>query len=77
MQKYCIIKKMCFGDTMAKDILVSIKNASTTNGGAFQGWGTSLCWWANRIGYSPVLTEKSAELFYSKKGLDLNMLHYW
>lgn len=67
---------MCFGDIMAKEILVSIKNASTSNNGAFQGWGTSLCWWANCIGYSPILTEKSAELFYSKKGLNLNIMRY-
>jgi len=61
---------------MAKEIIISAKNASTTNNGAFQGWGTSLCWWANRVGYSPVLTEKSAELFYSEKGLNLNIMRY-
>ncbi len=61
---------------MAKEIIISTKNASTTNGGIFQGWGTSLCWWANRIGYSPALTEKSAELFYSDKGLNLNIMRY-
>ena len=61
---------------MAKEIIISTKNASTTNNGIFQGWGTSLCWWANRIGYSPVLTKKSAELFYSNKGLNLNIMRY-
>ncbi len=61
---------------MAKEIIISTKNASTTNNGAFQGWGTSLCWWANRIGYSPVLTNKSAELFYSRNGLNLNIMRY-
>ena len=50
---------------MAKEIIISTKNASTTNGGAFQGWGTSLCWWANRVGYSPALTNKAAELLES------------
>ena len=74
--KYCIIKKMCPGDFMSKETVISAKNASTTNGGAFQGWGTSLCWWANRIGYSPVLTKKSAKLFYSDKGLNLNIMRY-
>ncbi len=76
MQKYCIIRKMAVGDVMSKEIIISTKNASTTNFGIFQGWGTSLCWWANRLGYSPVLTEKSAELFYSDKGLNLNIIRY-
>lgn len=74
--KILYYEKNVFGDIMAKEILISAKNASTTNNGAFQGWGTSLCWWANRIGYSPVLTEKSAELFYSDKGLNLNIMRY-
>ncbi len=61
---------------MSKEIIISTKNASTTNNGVFQGWGTSLCWWANRVGYSSVLTKKSAELFYSHKGLNLNIMRY-
>lgn len=57
-------------------------NASTfndTNGdglGEFEGWGTSLCWWANRIGYSEALTSEAAELFYSDSGLDMNIGRY-
>ena len=49
---------------------------STTNNGVFQGWGTSLCWWANRIGYSPVLTEKASELFFGESGLRMNIMRY-
>ncbi len=64
------------GDYMAKNIIISVNNASTTNNGIFQGWGTSLCWWANRLGYSDVLTEKSAELFYGKNGLRFNIMRY-
>ncbi len=59
-----------------KTIKISLENKSTSNNGYFQGWGTSLCWWANRIGYSPELTEKAAELFYSKNGLNLNIMRY-
>ena len=70
------MKEKCSGDIVAKEIIISTKNASTTNNGIFQGWGSSLCWWANRIGYSPVLTKKSAELFYSDKGLNLNIMRY-
>ena len=57
-------------------------NASTfndTNGdglGEFEGWGTSLCWWANRIGYSEQLTSQAAELFFSDEGLDMNIGRY-
>ncbi len=57
-------------------ISVNLKNKSTSNNGKFQGWGTSLCWWANRVGYSPVLTEKSAKLFFAKEGLNLNIMRY-
>ena len=24
--------------------------------GEFEGWGTSLCWWANRLGYDATMT---------------------
>ena len=61
---------------MENFIRISKNNASKTNNGKFEGWGTSLCWWAHRIGYSPELTKKSAELFFSNKGLDLNIMRY-
>lgn len=57
-------------------IKISKENASTTNNGRFQGWGTSLCWWAHRVGYSPVLTENAARLFFGDEGLDLNIMRY-
>ncbi len=55
---------------------VSAKNFSITNNGVFEGWGTSLCWWAHRLGYSEKLSEKAAELFFSEKGLNLNIMRY-
>ncbi len=57
-------------------VRVSPLNASTTNGGCFEGWGTSLCWWANRIGYSDSLSQQAADLFYGDEGLDLNIMRY-
>ena len=52
-------------------------NASTFNGGKFQGFGTSFCWWPNRLGYSDDLAEKSATAFYDKdKGLGLTIIRY-
>ncbi len=59
-----------------KNIIVHFNNPSVTNNGKFQGWGTSLCWWANRLGYSPILTGKAAKLFFSKEGLNLNIMRY-
>lgn len=44
--------------------------------GEFEGWGTSLCWWANRIGYSETLTSEAARLFFSDEGLDMNIGRY-
>ncbi len=45
--------------------------------GEFQGFGTSLCWWANRVGYSEALTEQAAEAFYDKeKGLGMTIGRY-
>ena len=51
-------------------------NALTFNNGEFEGWGTSLCWWANRVGYDETLTNKAAELFYSDNGLSLDIARY-
>lgn len=54
-----------------------MKNAVTTGGGSFKGWGTSLCWWANRVGGSEKLVRAAAELFFDKeKGLGLNIMRY-
>ncbi len=45
--------------------------------GEFEGWGTSLCWWANRVGYSDELTDRAAVAFFDKeKGLGLNIGRY-
>ena len=50
---------------------------SPFNNGKFEGWGTSLCWWANRIGYSDVLAQKAAELlFNAETGLGMNIARY-
>lgn len=49
---------------------------SRINDGVFQGWGTSLCWWANRIGYSDMLSEEAAQDFFGKEGLKLNIVRY-
>ncbi len=57
-------------------VIINLNNPSKSNTGKFQGWGTSLCWWANRIGYSQELTEKAAKLFFSEEGLNFNIMRY-
>ena len=49
---------------------------SPFNDGVFEGWGTSMGWWGNRIGYSDKLAQDSAELFYSEDGLGLDIVRY-
>lgn len=56
-----------------KNIIIDKKNLFPRT---FRGWGTSLCWWANRIGYSEKMTEDSARLFFSTEGLGLNVMRY-
>ena len=51
-------------------------DASPFNNGEFQGWGTSLCWWANRLGYSEKLTQQAADAFFSEEGLGLDVARY-
>ena len=57
---------------------VSISPASTyeINDGVFEGWGTSLCWWANRLGYSDSLAQQAADAFYGDNGLRLNIARF-
>lgn len=42
----------------------------------FEGWGTSLCWWANRLGYSEKMTRQAADVFFSENGLGLDIARY-
>ncbi|PWT26561.1 glycoside hydrolase [Butyrivibrio fibrisolvens] len=68
---------------ISKTVTLSLQNAQKFNDtnkdgyGEFQGWGTSLCWWANRVGYSEELTLLTAEAFFDKeKGLGMNIGRY-
>ncbi|MGN0244271.1 MAG: glycoside hydrolase [Lachnospiraceae bacterium] len=63
-------------ETAATLVTLDPSNHSEVNNGIFEGWGTSLCWWANRIGYDETLTEQAAELFYSEDGLGLDIARY-
>ncbi len=63
--------------TQTVRISVSDENSITTNDSKWQGWGTSLCWWANRIGYNEKLVGLSADAFFNAdRGLGLNIMRY-
>lgn len=58
-------------------IVIDPMNMSCTNGGVFEGWGTSLCWYGNRIGGSEKASSEAAELMYNAEtGLGLNIIRY-
>ncbi|MCR5824277.1 MAG: hypothetical protein K6G60_07610 [Lachnospiraceae bacterium] len=66
-----------------KTVKIGLSGAQTFNDknkdgyGEFEGWGTSLCWWANRLGYSITLAEKSARAFFDPvKGIGMNIGRY-
>ena len=57
-------------------VTVSPYDVYDINGGKFEGWGTSLCWWANRVGYSDTLAQQCADTFFSPEGLGLNIARF-
>ncbi|WP_035766125.1 glycoside hydrolase [Butyrivibrio sp. NC2002] len=66
-----------------KIVKISTSDVSTFNDtdndglGEFQGFGTSLCWWANRVGYSTELSDLAAKLFFNPdEGLGLTIGRY-
>lgn len=63
-------------DNTVTTVKLDPSNASPFNNGRFEGWGTSLCWWANRVGYSEKLTEQAGKLFFSEDGLGLDIARY-
>ncbi len=58
------------------NVKVSMQDASSFNDGKFEGFGTSFCWWANRIGYDDKLSKEAASAFYSEDGLNMNIIRY-
>ncbi len=67
---------MIMADTTYTVVKLDPSDASPFNNGEFQGWGTSLCWWANRVGYSEKMTKQAADLFFSDEGLSLDIARY-
>lgn len=57
-------------------VTISPMDTYAINNGVFEGWGTSLCWWANRIGYSDSLAQQAADAFYGENGLRMNIARF-
>ena len=72
-----LLTGVCGGaaDSARPDAHVTVRFPSG-DASPFEGWGTSLCWWANRIGYSDTLSQKAALLFFSDMGLRMNIMRY-
>lgn len=65
-----------FSAGAAATVTLSPYSTYEINDGVFEGWGTSLCWWANRVGYSDTLSQKAADLFYGDEGLRMNIARF-
>jgi O-glycosyl hydrolase len=64
-------------DAAEYGVHLSFDNSIKRNNSEWEGWGTSLCWWANRIGYNDKLTRQAADLFFNPEtGLGLNIMRY-
>ncbi len=62
---------------LSKDNIQTFNDTNGDGYGEFQGWGTSLCWWANRCGYSEKLTAQAAEAFFNPEtGIGMNIGRY-
>lgn len=61
----------------AESTPVTITPNPASRGEAFQGWGTSLVWFANATaGYSPELRDELYQKVFGKDGLNLNIARY-
>lgn len=54
-------------DTKPTYVQLNPADASPFNNGEFQGWGTALCWWANRLGYSEKLTNAAGRGIFLRR----------
>ena len=74
---FCTVLSAQSDNRMPTVVKLDPAKGSPFNDGVFEGWGTSLCWWANRIGYSDKLTDAAIDAFFDQtKGLKLNIVRY-
>ncbi|MDO4562628.1 MAG: glycoside hydrolase [Clostridia bacterium] len=74
----CMLIAMCPASMAASHVTVHVDAADTSPFGAFEGWGTSLCWWASHFGDLPEDERKAlvAAFFDEETGLGLNIARY-
>jgi O-glycosyl hydrolase len=61
----------------AQEVTVDSSKIFASNDGIFEGWGTSLCWFGNRIGGSEKTTQEAAKLLCNQEdGLGLNIIRF-
>ncbi|MBE5800140.1 MAG: hypothetical protein E7321_09370 [Clostridiales bacterium] len=72
----CLAASPVLAQRIDTTIKVNPDKAITTGSGVFEGWGTSLCWWANRLGYSDTLAQLAADAVFGPDGLHLNIMRY-
>ena len=63
-------------EIISTDMTITISPPDVSSSNTFEGWGTSLCWWANRLGYSDVLAQEAVDAIYGKDGLQMNIMRY-
>ncbi|MBZ3906636.1 MULTISPECIES: RICIN domain-containing protein [Streptomyces] len=68
---------MAHADTTAAAAAVTVSPDPSYMGDKFEGWGTSLVWFANATGdYPKPIREKLANLLFGEDGLNLNIARY-
>lgn len=70
-------RAMAAEETEENVLKIDSQNLYDSNSGIFEGWGTSLCWFGNRIGASEQTSAEAAQLLCnSKDGLGLNIIRF-
>ena len=65
----CLLSSPALALSLGSTVRIDPGKAIARNGGAFEGWGTSLCWWANRLGYCDTLAQLAADAVFGADGL--------
>ena len=72
----CLLSSPALALNLGSTVRIDPGKAIAANGGVFEGWGTSLCWWANRLGYCDTLAQLAADSVFGEDGLRLNIMRY-
>lgn len=71
------IERKALAEEATDAVVVNAGNLIASNEGIFDGWGTSLCWFGNRIGGSEQTSNEAAELLINEEtGLGLDIIRF-